>query len=280
MTATRIKPIQTRAYGRLFRSRHEARVATFLTEAGIPWEYEPEGFELPSGRYLPDFKTGIGWIECKPVEPNEREKRLASELSLSLNENIMFFTPKTFEAARENYKTKTKKLREAIVHKLNDKRRALSKVLDNIYDLKTTALKREELLKNLVLDRGYGTSVLPKDHKYGTGVFLNNIGELNLPNFMGLSRSHSHKELLDNLTTEWYDDSSEGLRCRAHDGISPYQEVMMRRILEEAYTDNKCYMPFVLIGLDKVFHTMDALKAFNAANKALSARFEYNEAPL
>lgn len=50
-----MKPIQTRAYGRLFRSRTEARWAVAFTEAQIEWQYELEGYHLPSGPYLPDF---------------------------------------------------------------------------------------------------------------------------------------------------------------------------------------------------------------------------------
>lgn len=53
-----IKPIETLYKGYRFRSRLEARWAVFLDTLGVKWEYEPEGFELPSGRrYLPDFKV-------------------------------------------------------------------------------------------------------------------------------------------------------------------------------------------------------------------------------
>jgi hypothetical protein len=50
-----MNPIQTKAYGRRFRSRTEARWAVAFTEYQIKWEYELEGFELRSGKYLPDF---------------------------------------------------------------------------------------------------------------------------------------------------------------------------------------------------------------------------------
>lgn len=50
-----MQPIQTRAYGRLFRSRTEARWAVAFTEARIDWHYELEGFHLAHGSYLPDF---------------------------------------------------------------------------------------------------------------------------------------------------------------------------------------------------------------------------------
>jgi len=67
----RIKAIQTRAFGCYFRSRLEARWATFFNTMGWSWEYEPEGFELESGRYLPDFKVQesnhvLTWFEVKP----------------------------------------------------------------------------------------------------------------------------------------------------------------------------------------------------------------------
>jgi len=53
-----IKPIETIYDGYKFRSRLEARWAVFFDALGVPYEYEPEGFVLPSGRqYLPDFKV-------------------------------------------------------------------------------------------------------------------------------------------------------------------------------------------------------------------------------
>jgi hypothetical protein len=50
-----IQAIETFYKGYRFRSRLEARWAVFFSELGIKWQYEVEGFELPSGRYLPDF---------------------------------------------------------------------------------------------------------------------------------------------------------------------------------------------------------------------------------
>lgn len=53
-----IKAIETIYKGYRFRSRLEARWAVFLDALGVRWEYEPEGFVLPSGRrYLPDFRV-------------------------------------------------------------------------------------------------------------------------------------------------------------------------------------------------------------------------------
>jgi hypothetical protein len=61
------RAIETSYAGCRFRSRLEARWAVFFDTLGIPWEYEPEGFELPSGRYLPDFwlPECDTWIEVK-----------------------------------------------------------------------------------------------------------------------------------------------------------------------------------------------------------------------
>lgn len=54
--------------GQVFRSRLEARFAVLFEHLRLRWEYEPEGFELPSGLYVPDFwmpDLGV-WIEVKP----------------------------------------------------------------------------------------------------------------------------------------------------------------------------------------------------------------------
>lgn len=69
-----LKAIETVYKGYKFRSRLEARWAVFFDALGIKWEYEPEGFELPSGeRYLPDFflpkfNNGGLYVEVKPEE--------------------------------------------------------------------------------------------------------------------------------------------------------------------------------------------------------------------
>jgi hypothetical protein len=72
-----MKAIETTWNGLRFRSRLEARWAIFFEVLGLKWEYEPEGFEMSSGRrYLPDFKvrypgqnfseTSYHWFEVKP----------------------------------------------------------------------------------------------------------------------------------------------------------------------------------------------------------------------
>lgn len=58
-----IKPIETIFDGYKFRSRLEARWAVFFKDAGIPYEYEPEGITLDNGTgYLPDFY--LPWFDC------------------------------------------------------------------------------------------------------------------------------------------------------------------------------------------------------------------------
>ena len=50
-----VKAIDTEYAGHNFRYRLEAHWAVFFDSLGIRWEYEPEGYETPAGRYLPDF---------------------------------------------------------------------------------------------------------------------------------------------------------------------------------------------------------------------------------
>lgn len=71
-----IKAIETRYDGYRFRSRLESRWAVFFNTLDLPYEYEPEGFHLPTGPYLPDFwlptlNTGT-WLEVKgPFNPHD-----------------------------------------------------------------------------------------------------------------------------------------------------------------------------------------------------------------
>jgi hypothetical protein len=105
---TPIPAIQTEAFGCLFRSRLEARCAVFLEAMGLRWDYEPEGYELPSGRYLPDFKVykegcpaGYYWIECKGGIPTDQEVRLARELAKVTTACVVFFRQPFFQLMRE-----------------------------------------------------------------------------------------------------------------------------------------------------------------------------------
>lgn len=100
----KIKAIETRYKGYRFRSRTEARWAVFFDNFMVnKWEYEKEGFELPSRRYLPDFWFEWGfseqghphgwWMEVKgevPFSDTSIECRLCQELStLSKQEVIL-----------------------------------------------------------------------------------------------------------------------------------------------------------------------------------------------
>lgn len=80
---TRIKAIETRYKGYRFRSRLEARWAVFFDALGVPYEYEPQGFNLGGRSYLPDFWLPVQgcWIEIKGQEPDARESALAEELA-------------------------------------------------------------------------------------------------------------------------------------------------------------------------------------------------------
>lgn len=77
--------LPTEFEGHAYKSRGEARFAVFFKTLGLPYEYEPEGFELSDGTwYLPDFylPTIRTWAECKPsfLFPDEENKcRLLSQ---------------------------------------------------------------------------------------------------------------------------------------------------------------------------------------------------------
>ena len=80
----------------LFRSLLEARWSVALDELGIPWQFEPTDFDLPSGVYRPDFlchaQSGTEfWIEIKGPWPNAREFEVASEVNLYVAP-LMFLT--------------------------------------------------------------------------------------------------------------------------------------------------------------------------------------------
>ena len=77
-----VKAIETTYRGIKFRSRTEARWAVFLDNLGLAFDYEPEGYELDAGWYLPDFYVPdlCMWIEVKPNETDQSEVERFSEL--------------------------------------------------------------------------------------------------------------------------------------------------------------------------------------------------------
>jgi len=74
--------IPTAYNGVTFRSRLEARWAVFFDMLGVPWLYEQEGHQLPSGWYLPDFLLPRAdvWIELKPTDPTPQQVQKCREL--------------------------------------------------------------------------------------------------------------------------------------------------------------------------------------------------------
>lgn len=78
-----IQAIETKYQGYRMRSRIEARYAVAFDTDGIPWDYETEGYVLPSGDcYLPDY-----WLprismfaEVKKGAFSEDERRKCAEL--------------------------------------------------------------------------------------------------------------------------------------------------------------------------------------------------------
>lgn len=95
MAARTIRAIPTDAYDEHFRSRTEARFATFLEEAGIEWRYEPKVYRLPSGGYLPDFRLRLDWapdqvwVEIKPASDTFDDPRWGE---LTRNSGLMILT--------------------------------------------------------------------------------------------------------------------------------------------------------------------------------------------
>lgn len=95
-----LKPIETDYRGFKFRSRLEARWALFFDELGLEFQYEPEGFQLPSGHhYLPDFwfpKVRY-WGEVKPGELTGHEMEKSRQLALgSMRPLILLVGPPDF----------------------------------------------------------------------------------------------------------------------------------------------------------------------------------------
>jgi hypothetical protein len=85
-----MKAIETRYRGRRFRSRLEARWATFFDWLDISWEYEKEGYELDGMQYLPDFwlPEQDCWFEVKGQKPTEEEQEKARRLGYYTGKNV------------------------------------------------------------------------------------------------------------------------------------------------------------------------------------------------
>lgn len=86
-----IQAIPQKVDGILFRSRAEARWATFFRLTELRYQYEPEGFRLDDDWYVPDFLLPAVpvYVEVKPREPNEREIRVAKALAAAARVPVM-----------------------------------------------------------------------------------------------------------------------------------------------------------------------------------------------
>jgi hypothetical protein len=93
-----VEAIETNYDGTTYRSRTEARWALLFDLAGIEFQYEPEGYKLHSGWYVPDFKI-LAWdcfFEVKPenviIEAGyyNRERSLAEDLAMATESDVLF----------------------------------------------------------------------------------------------------------------------------------------------------------------------------------------------
>ena len=86
--------ITTHAYGYKFRSRTEARWAVAFKTAGVKFEYEKEGYELPHGRYLPDFwfPDEEMWGEVKGEKFTLEELHNANDLANVTNFPVLLLS--------------------------------------------------------------------------------------------------------------------------------------------------------------------------------------------
>jgi hypothetical protein len=93
MAAFSPKPLETHYNGYRFRSRLEARWAVFFDTAGIPYRYEPEGFDLGGVWYLPDFwlPDQQVWVEIKATVPTEEVRDKARRLAAATGRPVALF---------------------------------------------------------------------------------------------------------------------------------------------------------------------------------------------
>lgn len=102
--ANNVTPIETYYNGYRFRSRNEARWALFFDELHIPYDYEPEGFDLGNVWYLPDFHLTNGlilhefqptqlsqiWVEVKSSpELTDEERQKIAQFVLQTDHHVL-----------------------------------------------------------------------------------------------------------------------------------------------------------------------------------------------
>jgi hypothetical protein len=86
-----MKILPTPYNGIVYRSRAEARWAVVFDELGWRYFYEPEGYKLPSGYYLPDFylPQHQAFFEVKGQKPSWKEIKLADELTAATGKIVI-----------------------------------------------------------------------------------------------------------------------------------------------------------------------------------------------
>ena len=85
----KIKAIDTEYNGFLFRSRIEAKWAIYFDALGVKYQYEPEGYLLPSGeKYLPDFffpkYDAFGEVKPEGFRSDKRHIEFVNSIEKSL----------------------------------------------------------------------------------------------------------------------------------------------------------------------------------------------------
>lgn len=91
VTSDRAWAIPTTYNGIVFRSRTEARWAVFFDGLGVPWIHEPEGYQLSSAWYVPDFwlpDQEVFW-EVKGEMPTSEETKKAEELAAATGKEVL-----------------------------------------------------------------------------------------------------------------------------------------------------------------------------------------------
>ena len=96
-----MKTIETYYGGYKFRSRLEARWAVFFDALHVPYQYEPEGYELEGVYYLPDFwlPQQECWVEIKGHEPTEEERKKVRLLSWYTEKDACIFHGEVWKPA-------------------------------------------------------------------------------------------------------------------------------------------------------------------------------------
>jgi hypothetical protein len=84
---------ETKFHGIIYKSRLEARWAVFFESLGIPYQYEPEGFEWGITKYLPDFYLPQQdyFIEVKGSYPDEEALEKGIMLSEATQKDVFLF---------------------------------------------------------------------------------------------------------------------------------------------------------------------------------------------